>query len=80
VKDFRAVFVFRDRATMDRFINSGWEFGAHADAAAKTTDRGGAVGGEVVIDNITIYQLTEAGLALQATVKGAKFWKDDELN
>ena len=80
VKDFRAVFVFHDRATLDRFINSGWEFGAHADAAAKTTDRGAAVGGEIVVDNITIYQITEAGLALQATIKGTKYWQDGELN
>ena len=40
----------------------------------------GAVGGEAVIDNITIYQLTKTGLALQVTVKGTKYWKDDELN
>lgn len=80
VKDFRAVFVFHDKATMDKFIHSGWQFGGHADAAAKTKDKGGAVGGEVVVDNITIFQLTEAGLALQATVKGTKYWKDAELN
>lgn len=80
VKDFRAVFVFHDKSTMDRFINSGWEFGGHADAAAKAQDKGGAVGGEVLADNITIFQLTETGLALQATVKGTKYWKDDELN
>ncbi len=80
VKDFRAVFVFHDRATLERFINSGWEFGAHADAAAKASDKGAAVGGEVLVDNITIYQLTESGLALEATVKGTKYWKDDELN
>lgn len=80
VKDFRAVFIFHDRATMDRFINSGWEFGAHADAAAKAGDRGAAAGGEIVVDNITIYQLTESGLALQATVKGTKYWQDSELN
>ncbi|TFH11515.1 MAG: hypothetical protein E4H07_04270 [Nitrosomonadales bacterium] len=80
VKDFRAVFVFHDKATMNKFINSGWEFGAQADAAAKASDKGAAVGGEVVIDGITIYQLTESGLALQATVKGTKFWKNDKLN
>jgi len=80
VKDFRAVFVFHDRATMERFIASGWEFGGHADAAAKAGDKGAAVGGEILVDNITIYQLTESGLALQATVKGTKYWKDDELN
>ena len=80
VKDFRAIFVFHDKATMNRFINSGWEFGAQADAAAKTSDKGAAIGGEIVVDGITIYQLTEAGLALQATVKGTKFWKNDKLN
>jgi lipid-binding SYLF domain-containing protein len=80
VKDFRAVFVFHDKATMDKFIDSGWEFGGHADAAAKHRDKGAAVGGEVLVDNITIFQLTETGLALQATVKGTKYWKDRELN
>lgn len=80
VKDFRAVFIFHDRAVMEKFIGSGWEFGGQADAAAKASDKGAAVGGEAVFDGITIYQLTESGLALQATVKGTKYWKDDELN
>ena len=80
VKDFRAIFIFHDKATLDKFMNNGWEFGGHADAAAKTSDKGGAVGGEALIDGITVYQLTESGLALQATVKGTKYWKDEELN
>jgi len=80
VKDFRSIFIFHDKKTMNKFINSGWEFGAQADAAAKTSDKGAAIGAEFVIDGITIYQLTEAGLALQATVKGTKFWKNDKLN
>ncbi len=80
VKDFRAIFIFHDQATLTKFVDSGWEFGAHADAAAKASDKGAAVGGEVLLGGITIYQLTESGLALQATVKGTKYWKDDELN
>ena len=80
VKDFRAIFIFHDHKTMNRFIESGWEFGGHADAAAKASDKGAAVSGEVLVDNITIYQLTESGLALQATVKGTKYWKDGKLN
>jgi len=81
VKDFRAIFIFHDKTTMNKFIESGWQIGGHADAAAVADDKGlGAVGGEVLIDNITIYQLTKTGLALQATVKGSKYWKDDELN
>jgi lipid-binding SYLF domain-containing protein len=80
IKDFRAIFIFHDHNTMNKFIKSGWEFGGHADAAAKASDMGGAVGGEILLDNITIYQLTESGLALQATIKGTKYWKDDALN
>ena len=80
IKDFRAVFIFHDRATLKKFIDSGWEFGGHADAAAKADDKGGAIGGEALLDGITVYQLTKSGLALQATVKGTKYWKDDELN
>jgi len=80
VKDFRAVFVFHDRDTMQRFIDRGWEVGAHADAAAKAGDKGGAVAGELLLDGVTVYQLTESGLALQATLKGTRYWKDAELN
>lgn len=79
-KDFRLVFVFHTNDSMTRFIEKGWAFGAQADAAAKSSDKGAAVGGELTVDNMTIYQLTETGLALQATVKGTKFWKDESLN
>ena len=80
VKDFRAVFVFHKTSAMQRFIEHGWAFGAQADAAAKASDKGGALAGELTVDDITIYQLTESGLALQATLKGTKFWKDTSLN
>lgn len=80
VKDFRAVFVFNDRDSLRRFVESGWTFGGQADAAAKAGDMGAAVAAEAVIDNITVYQMTESGLALQATLKGTRFWRDPRLN
>ena len=80
VKDFRLVFVFHNEAAMKRFVEKGWSLGAQADAAAKANDKGAAVGGEITVDNMTIYQLTETGLALQATIKGTRFWKDEALN
>ena len=80
VKDFRAVMVFKNRDAFDDFIQHGWMVGAHADAAAKAGDQGGAAAAEIALEDVDIYQLTEAGLALQATIKGAKFWKDGELN
>lgn len=79
-KDFRVVMIFKTQESLDTFINNGWEFGGHADAAAKAGDKGAAIGGEAMLNGMTIYQFTESGLALQATFKGTKFWKDDELN
>lgn len=80
VKDFRAVFIFNTTTAMNRFLDVGWEFGAHADAAVKASDKGLAVAGEVVVSDVTIYSMTESGLALQATLKGTRYWPDDELN
>ena len=79
VKDYRVVFVFHDAETMNDFITSGWEFGGHADAAAKAGDKGAAASAEALLDRVTVYQLTESGLALQATVKGTKYWVDNDL-
>jgi len=79
-KDYRLVFVFHTTSALKRFVDDGWAFGGQLDAAAKAQDKGDAIGGEITVDNITIYQLTESGLALQATIKGTKFWRDAELN
>jgi hypothetical protein len=65
---------------MREFSDSGRDFGAHADAAAKAGQKVGAVGGEILLDGIAVYQLTETGLALQATIEGTKNWKDTALN
>ena len=80
VKDFRAVFVFHSDDALQRFLDVGISVGGQADAAAKAGDLGAAVSGEALADNITVYQLTQSGLALQATVKGTRYWKDGELN
>lgn len=81
VKDFRAIFIFKNKKAIDEFVEKGWEFGGQADAAAKSGDKGGAAGGEAYIEtDILIYQLTEAGVALQATIAGTKYWKDKDLN
>jgi lipid-binding SYLF domain-containing protein len=80
-KDYRVVMIFRDKATLSKFLESGWDFGAHADAAAKAGETGGELSGEGdVISGIEVFSMTETGLALQATVAGTKYWKDDKLN
>ena len=81
VKDFRGVFVFHKRDALEKFIESGWDFGAEADAAAKSGEKGGegSASGSLT-KGVSIYQLTEAGLAIQASLMGTKYWKDDKLN
>ena len=80
VKDFNVVIVFHNQSALNRFIENGWTFGANADAAAKYGDKGGAVVAEAIADQVTVYSVTENGLALQAVLKGTKFWVDSELN
>ena len=81
IKDFRAIFVFDTKEVMDSFVNSGWEANAQADAAAKSDKKGGAFEGAVTVQSgIKLYKLTKNGLALQATIQGTKYWKDDDLN
>lgn len=81
LKDFRAVFIFKNKYVFNDFVEKGWEFGGQADAAAKSGDKGTAVGGEMYVEqDIEIYQMTEAGVALQATIAGTKYRKDTGLN
>lgn len=81
VKDFRGVFVFSNQKALKQFINSGWEASAQADAAAKSGGKGGAAAGAITVaPGVDLYQLTENGLALQATIQGTKYYKNDDLN
>jgi len=82
VKKFRVIFVFDNQKAYDGFVNSGWQFGGQASAAAKTSpEKGGAMQGAAsVSDGVWVYQLTDKGLALELTGKGTKYSKDNDLN
>ncbi len=80
IKDFRAVFVFHSDEVLESFVEYGWTLGAHIDAAAKFDETGGATGGSITVGDITVYEMTQSGLTLQATLKATKYWKDDYLN
>lgn len=80
-KDYRQVLIFKTKAALNDFIYSGWEFGGHADAAAKAGESGAEASAEGAIgSDIEAFSMTESGLALQATVAGTKYWKDKDLN
>ena len=81
IKKFRNIFVFETEKAMNSFINSGWQFGGQATAAAKTATSGGAMAGAAQVDDgVWLYQLTEKGLEASVTATGAKYYKDDSLN
>ena len=81
IKDFRGVFIFTSESAFNQFVEGGWDASAQADAVAKSEDKGDGWAGAVdVAPGIKLYQLTKQGLALQATIQGTKFWKDDDLS
>lgn len=81
IKSFSVIFVFETEKALNSFINSGWEFGGQATAAAKYESKGGAYEGATnVSEGVWMYQLTDNGLAAEITAKGTKYYKDSDLN
>jgi lipid-binding SYLF domain-containing protein len=77
----RYLFVFKDAASLRKFIDSGWEAGASASAGAgageKTVEAGAGVG---TFTGGKMYTLTKTGLQAGGAVAGTKVWKDKDLN
>ena len=81
VKKFNLVWVFETSQALDQFVSSGWEAGGQATAAATVDGQGGSFQGAIVIaPGVWLYQITDTGLALEITVKGTKYSRDDDLN
>jgi lipid-binding SYLF domain-containing protein len=81
VKDYRIIFVFQEEAKLTTFLDSGWSGSAQTDAAAKAGTKGDAISGAVEVDpGVWVYQITKNGLALQVTLQGTKYYKNDDLN
>jgi lipid-binding SYLF domain-containing protein len=81
VKKFSLVWVFETPDALATFVNSGWELGGQASAAAKAGEKGAAFQDALAIaPGIWLYQLTDKGVALELTAKGTKYYKDDDLN
>jgi lipid-binding SYLF domain-containing protein len=81
IKDYRVVFAFETDDALARFLDSGWSGSAQADAAAKTSNSGGAYSGAAMVEpGVCVYQITKKDLALQLRLQGTKYYKDDDLN
>jgi lipid-binding SYLF domain-containing protein len=81
VKDYSVVFVFGNEPALAHFVDSGWIGSAEADTAAKTKSGGEAYSGAASVSRgVWVYQITRKGLALQLTLQGTKYSRNDDLN
>jgi lipid-binding SYLF domain-containing protein len=82
VKDYRVIFVFENDKALAKFLDSGWSGSAQADAAAKAGKSGAVAysGAVEAAPGVWVYQITKNGLALQLTLQGTKYYKNDDLN
>jgi lipid-binding SYLF domain-containing protein len=77
VKYFQVVFLFPDKATFRQFVENGWS--ADTDASA-LGGKEGIGGGLRLANGVLVYEVSDTGVALSASLAGTKYWKDDKLN
>ena len=81
LRDMRLIMIFRKNHDLENFMDNGWDVSGQAGATAQSDDQGGSVNVIKSVDfDIVSYELTKAGVALEATIDGMKFWQDEELN
>ena len=83
LKKYYAVFLFENKAAYDNFLKSGWSADGQADATAdsgKEGQGGSVAAGMSISPGVTLYQIADKGLAIQATAQGVKYIVSDELN
>lgn len=82
IKDYREVLVFNDKAALQKFVDSGWEFAGGAGASAAVQGKGAtkAEAAEGLSSPIDVYPMTRTGLAAGVAAGGRKYWKDKDLN
>ncbi len=81
VREYRIVMIFRTRAALLQFVDSGWDFGGSGSAGLKFGETGGsAAGAASMAEDVKVYQFTETGVMLGGSMRGAKFWVDEDLN
>ena len=80
-KTYRQLMVFKDRGLFDTFATVGADVGASADATFKTGSTGGSLDGSMSFNPMmSVYQITDSGVLLQANWGGVAYLPDEELN
>lgn len=82
-KEYKMLMVFNTESAYQKFLQGGWTFGAEADATAKAGEDGGSADAAARAgegEEAEVFQITDAGAILAATLQGGKFYRDDDLN
>ena len=80
-KEYNLIFLLNTPDAWENFIVGKTRFGASAEASADDGYSGGTIeGAEYVAPGVWVFQTTTKGLALEATLKGTKIYKDKKLN
>jgi lipid-binding SYLF domain-containing protein len=74
---YQIVFLFQTEKRFKDFVEKGWEADANANAVA---GKKGANAEATFRNGMAFYQMTGAGLMLQADIAGTKYWKNGKLN
>lgn len=81
VKNYKLIFVFETQKAFASFTGDKWEWGGQATAAATDSVSGDSAQGAVSVGpDVWVYQLTDKGLELTATIRGIRYYKDKDLN
>ncbi len=80
-KDYRQIIVFKSRALLEQFRTVGADVSASADATVKMGGKGSTLDGGVSFNpELSVYQITDSGLLLQANWGGVAYYPDSDLN
>jgi len=81
-KSFRQVMIFKNKAVMDQFRTTGADVSASADATVKLGASAGTSADLSTSLNpyITVYDMTDRGVLVQANWGGAAYLPDAQLN
>ncbi len=80
-EQFRYVIVFKNKTLFDTFKTVGGDIGASGHLVARGYDMGGSVGAQMSFDpELSVYQITDHGLAAEASWGATAFVPDPFLN
>ncbi len=78
---FRYIIAFKNKTLLNTFKTVGGDIGASGHLVAKGFDKGGGVGAQMSFDpGLSVYQITDSGLAAEASWGASAFVPDPFLN